>query len=62
MGDVYRELAAMLEAEGVARLYWYSFMTSQDVPNTPPFGVFQSMSAAEILPKGSAVIELMRAR
>ncbi len=62
MGLAYRELAAMLESEGVARVNWYSFMTSQDVSNVAPFGVFESMSTtATALPKGAAVVELMRA-
>lgn len=60
MGLVYRELAAMLEAEGAVRVNWYSFMTSQDVASVAPFGVFESMTA-QPMPKSSAVIELMRA-
>lgn len=61
MGEAYRELAAMLESSGAVRVNWYSFMTSQDVASVAPFGVFESMSA-QPMPKGSAVIELMRAR
>lgn len=59
MGDVYRQLDAMLRAEGVQRVIWYSLMTSQDLGNVAPFGVFQAMGGP-LLPKGQAVLELMR--
>lgn len=59
MGDVYRELAATCASEGVTRVIWYSLMTSQDLGNVAPFGVFQAMGGP-LLPKGQAVLELMR--
>lgn len=59
MGEVYQALGALFESEGVERACWYSFMTSQDVPSVPPFGVFESMDAP-LMPKGRAVVDLMR--
>lgn len=59
MGRLYMEISAMLEREGAARVSWYSLMTSQDLPAPAPFGIFEGMGAP-LLPKGLAVIQLMR--
>jgi len=55
MGTLYRDLAGVLEEEGVDLVHWYSLMTQYD-DGIPPFGLLESMDTST--PKADVVREL----